>query len=1067
MRFSRFFITRPIFAGVIAVVITIVGLIAYFSLPVSQYPDIVPPTVTVSATYPGASAETVAETVAAPIEQEINGVDNMLYQSSQSTGDGKVTITVTFKIGTNLDAAQVLVQNRVAVAVPRLPEDVQRLGVVTRKTSPDFLMVVNLVSPDGSLDRGYISNYALTQVRDRLSRIDGVGDVQLFGARDYSMRVWIDPGRAAALDLTAGEIVAALRAQNVQVAAGTLGQPPYATGNAFQLNVETQGRLTDPKQFADVVIRTDTDGRQVKVSDVARVELGAQDYGANTYLSGKPTVIAAVFQRPGSNALAAAQAVSAEMETMSKKFPKGLAYKVIYNPIEFIAQSIDAVKHTLIEAMVLVVLVILVFLQKWRAAIIPIVAIPVSLIGTFAVLAAVGYSLNNLSLFGLVLAIGIVVDDAIVVVENVERNLEHGLSPLDAARKSMDEVSGALVAIVLVLCAVFIPTVFLTGLSGAFYRQFAVTISTATIISLLLSLTLSPALAAMLLKPHTDAHSGGRLTRLVRRVGDGFNRGFERMSTAYGRLTFRLVSAPRRMMLVYGGLIALTAFVFTVTPAGFVPAQDQGYFLTVIQLPPGSSVERTDAVMQKVAKRILPLAGVKGAVMLAGFDGPSQTLAPNSAAAYIPLKSFEERRKLGVTFAGIMAEAQKATADINEARLLIVPPPLIQGIGSAGGYRLMVQDQQGHGYQEMGKTAYDLIGKANQTKGLAQVYTFFDTATPRIFADVDRTKANMLGVPPERVFEALQVYLGSAFVNDFNLLGRTYRVTAQADAPFRNTTADIANLKTRSNTGQMVPIGSVSTFRDKTGPYRVVRYNLFPAVEVDGDTAKGSSSGQSLVAMEKLADTALPTGYAHEWTGIAYQQKSAGSTAALVFGMAVVFVFLVLAAQYESLTLPLAIILIVPMCLLAAMSGVNLRGMDNNVLTQIGLVVLIALAAKNAILVVEFAKQAEDVDGLTPIEAAVRAATDRLRPILMTSFAFILGAVPLVIAEGAGAELRQALGTAVFFGMIGVTGFGLLFTPTFYVVARALAQRFERRRPAPAAVTPYGPVAPHALQPAE
>ncbi|KQU61960.1 RND transporter [Sphingomonas sp. Leaf339] len=1050
MRFSRFFITRPIFAGVIAVIITIVGAIAYLALPVSQYPDIVPPTVTVSAVYPGASAETVAETVAAPIEQEINGVDNMLYQSSQSTGDGKVTITVTFKIGTDLDAAQVLVQNRVAVAVPRLPEDVQRLGVVTRKTSPDFLMVVNLVSPDGSLDRGYISNYALTQVRDRLSRIDGVGDVQLFGARDYSMRVWIDPGRAAALDLTAGEIVAALRAQNVQVAAGTLGQPPYGKSSAFQLNVETQGRLTDPKQFADVVIRTDAAGRQVRVSDVARVELGAQDYGANTYLSGQPTVIAAVFQRPGSNALGAAKAVSAEMESMSKRFPKGLEYRVIYNPTEFIAQSIDAVKHTLVEAMILVVLVILVFLQKWRAAIIPIVAIPVSLIGTFAVLAAFGYSLNNLSLFGLVLAIGIVVDDAIVVVENVERNLEHGLSPLEAARTSMDEVSGALVAIVLVLCAVFIPTVFLTGLSGAFYRQFAVTISTATIISLVLSLTLSPALAALLLKPTEPADTGNRVTRLVRRAGDSFNRGFERMSDSYARLTQRLVSAPKRMMIAYAALIAVTAGVFMVTPTGFVPAQDQGYFLTVIQLPPGSSVERTDAVMQKVAKRILPLAGVKGAVMLAGFDGPSQTLAPNSAAAYIPLKSFEERKELGVTFAGIMAEARKVTGDITEARLLIVPPPLIQGIGSAGGYRLMVQDQGGHGYGDLGKTSYDLIGKANQTKGLAQVYTFFDTATPRIFADVDRAKANMLGVPPERVFEALQVYLGSAFVNDFNLLGRTYRVTAQADAPFRNTTADIANLKTRSNSGQMVPVGSMSTFRDKTGPYRVVRYNLFPAVEVDGDTAPGFSSGQSLIAMEKLADTALPTGYAHEWTGIAYQQKAAGSTAALVFGMAVLFVLLVLAAQYESLTLPLAIILIVPMCLLAAMTGVNLRGMDNNVLTQIGLVVLIALAAKNAILVVEFAKQAEEQDGLSSAEAAVRAAKDRLRPILMTSFAFILGAVPLVIATGAGAELRQALGTAVFFGMIGVTGFGLLFTPTFYVVARGMAKRFERRRPAPA-----------------
>ncbi|WEJ98395.1 MAG: multidrug efflux RND transporter permease subunit [Candidatus Sphingomonas phytovorans] len=1045
MRFSRFFITRPIFAAVIAVVITLVGAIAYMSLPVSQYPDIVPPTVTVTANYPGASAETVAETVAAPIEQEINGVDNMLYQSSQSTGDGKVVITVTFKQGTDLDAAQVLVQNRVAIAVPRLPEDVQRLGVVTRKTSPDFLMVVNLVSPDNSLDRGYISNYALTQVRDRLSRIDGVGDVQLFGSRDYSMRVWIDPGRAAALDLTAGEIVAALRAQNVQVAAGTLGQPPYASGNAFQLNVETQGRLTDPKQFADVVIRTDANGRQVKVSDVARVELGAQDYGSNTYLSGKPTVIVAVFQRPGSNALAAAEGVSAEMKSMSARFPKGLEYKVIYNPTEFIAQSIDAVKDTLFEAIILVVLVILVFLQKWRAAIIPVVAIPVSLIGTFAVLAAFGYSLNNLSLFGLVLAIGVVVDDAIVVVENVERNLERGLTPLEAARTSMDEVSGALVAIVLVLCAVFVPTVFLTGLSGAFYRQFAVTISTATIISLVLSLTLSPALAALLLR-HKETGTGNRFQQIVNRAGDAFNRGFERMSLGYAALTRRLVNAPKKMMFAYAGLIALTGGVFWITPTGFVPAQDQGYFLTVIQLPPGSSIERTDAVMRKVAAKILPLKGIKGSVMLAGFDGPSQTLAPNSAAAYFPLKSFEERKALGVTFQGIMDEARKATADVDEARLMIVPPPLIQGIGSAGGYRMMVQDTEGRGYADLGKASYDLIGKANQTSGLAQIYTFFDTATPRIFADVDRPKANMLGVPPERVFEALQVYLGSAFVNDFNLLGRTYRVTAQADAPFRNTTADIANLKTRSNSGQMVPIGSVATFQDKTGPYRVVRYNLFPAVEVDGDTAPGFSSGQSLVTMEKLADASLPAGYSHEWTGIAYQQKAAGSTAGLVFLMAVVFVFLVLAAQYESVTLPLAIVLIVPMCLLAAMTGVNLRGMDNNVLTQIGLVVLIALAAKNAILVVEFAKQAEEQDGLSPVEAAVRAAQTRLRPILMTSFAFILGTVPLVLASGAGAELRQALGTAVFFGMIGVTAFGLLFTPTFYVVCRALAARFSRRR---------------------
>jgi len=1060
MRLSRFFITRPIFAGVIAVVITLIGAIAYWGLPVAQYPDIVPPTVTVSASYPGASAETVAETVAAPIEQEINGVDDMLYQSSQSTGDGNVTITVTFKIGTDLDAAQVLVQNRVAVAVPRLPEEVQRLGVVTRKTSPDFLMVVNLISPDHSLDRGYISNYALTQVRDRLARIDGVGDVRLFGSRDYAMRVWIDPGRAAALNLTAGDIVAALRAQNVQVAAGSLGQPPYSQGNAFQLNVETQGRLLEPGQFADVVIRSDADGRQVRVRDVARVELGAQDYNSNTYLSGQPTVIAAVFQRPGSNALAAAEKVEAEMQAMSKSFPKGLEYRVIYNPTEFIAQSVDAVIHTLFEAMVLVVLVILVFLQKWRAAIIPIVAIPVSLVGTFAVLAAVGYSLNTLSLFGLVLAIGIVVDDAIVVVENVERNLARGLPPLEAAMISMDEVSGALVAIVLVLCAVFVPTLFLTGLSGAFYQQFAVTIATATVISLIVSLTLSPALAAILLRAHDTREGGNRAVRFVHAAGDRFNTAFERLSVRYAALTARLVRRPKRMMAVYAGLIAATVALFWATPTGFIPAQDQGYFLTIVQLPAGASVERTDAVVQKVAKRILPLAGVKGVVMLAGFDGPSQTLAPNTAAAYVPLKSFAEREKLGVTFAGLMDATRKATADIDEARILVVPPPLIQGIGSAGGYRLMVQDRQGAGYKQLDATAGALIAKANQTEGLAQVYTFFNTATPRIFADVDRAKADMLGVPPAQVFEALQVYLGSAFVNDFNLIGRTYRVTAQADAPFRSTPADIADLKTRSAAGGMVPLGSVATFQDRTGPYRVTRYNLYPAVEVDGDTAPGYSSGRSLIAMEKLAADALPRGYGSEWTGIAYQQKAAGSTAGIVFALAVVFVFLVLAAQYESLLLPLSIVLIVPMCLLAAMIGVNLRGMDNNVLTQIGLVVLIALAAKNAILVVEFAKQAEEQDGLSPVEAAVQAAQVRLRPILMTSFAFILGTVPLLVASGAGAELRQALGTAVFFGMIGVTGFGLIFTPTFYVVCRALGLRLAARRARRGAADP-------ALQPAE
>jgi hydrophobe/amphiphile efflux-1 (HAE1) family protein len=1048
MRLSRFFITRPIFAAVIAIVITIVGAIAYFGLPVSQYPDIVPPTVTVSASYPGASAETVADTVAAPIEQEINGVDNMLYQSSQSTGDGRLTITVTFKLGTDLDTAQVLVQNRVALAEPRLPEEVRRQGVVVRKTSPSWLMAVNVLSPDGSLDRSYVSNYVLTQLKDRLSRVDGIGDVQVFGARDYAMRVWIDPGRAAALGLTAGEIVAALRAQNVQVAAGTIGQPPFGNGAAHQLNVETQGRFDTPQEFANIVIRTDpATGAITRLSDVARVELGAEDYGVNAYLSGKDSVILGITQRPGTNALAAEQGILRELKAASKTFPKGLNYRVIWNPTQFISESMHAVQKTLLEAMLLVVLVILVFLQSWRAAVIPIVAIPVSLIGAFAVLAALGYSLNTLSMFGLVLAIGIVVDDAIVVVENVERNLEHGLTPLEAARRSMDEVSTALVAIVLVLCAVFVPTTFLTGISGQFYRQFAVTIASATVISLLLSLTLSPALAAMLLRPKAAQAPAAGWRRVLFIAGERFNRGFDALSRRYAELTRTLVTRPKRMLFGYAGLVAATFALFWATPAGFIPAQDQSYALAAVQLPPGSSLEQTDRVLRKMVDRLLKVPGTEAAVMFAGFDGASGTQASNAGAAYVTFKPFGDRPKGGRTEGEIVAGMRAAVADMNEAMVFVIPPPVIQGIGNGGGFRMMVQDRNGAGYRALEQAAGGLIGQANGTPGLTQVYTLFNTGTPRVYADIDRAKADMLGVPPSRVFETLSVYLGSAYINDFNLLGRTFRVTAQADAPFRDDVGDIANLKTRSDAGGMVPIGSVATFQDRTGPYRVTRYNLFPAVEVDGETAPGYSTGQSMAAMERLAET-LPKGFSGEWTDLAFQQKAAGNVAGIAFGMAVVFVFLVLAAQFESLVLPLAVILIVPMTLLAAMTGVNLRGMDNNILTQIGLIVLIGLAAKNAILIVEFAKQAEE-RGASLVDAAVEAAGSRLRPILMTSFAFVLGVLPLVFAGGPGWELRQALGTAVFFGMLGVTGFGLVFTPVFYVVSRTLGDRLARWRGRP------------------
>ncbi|HET9335158.1 MAG TPA: multidrug efflux RND transporter permease subunit [Sphingomicrobium sp.] len=1045
MRFSHFFIRRPIFAGVIAIIITIVGAFSYFGLPVSQFPEIVPPTVTVSANYPGASAETVADTVAAPIEQQINGVDNMLYQSSQSTGDGRLTITVTFKLGTDLDTAQVLVQNRVALAEPSLPEEVRRQGVVVRKTSPSWLMAVNVLSPDESLDRAYVSNYALTQLKDRLSRVEGIGDVQIFGARDYAMRVWIDPGRASTLGLTAGEVVQALRAQNVQVAAGTVGQPPFDTGAAQQLNVETQGRFKTAQEFANIIVRTDpATGAVTRVRDVARVELGAEDYGVNAYLSGTDSIILGITQRPGTNALAAAEGIKAELKDAAKSFPKGLEYRIIWNPTEFISESMSEVQKTLLEAVLLVVLVIIVFLQSWRAAIIPIVAIPVSLIGTFAVLAGLGYSLNTLSMFGLVLAIGIVVDDAIVVVENVERNLEQGMTPREASHRSMDEVSTALVAIVLVLCAVFVPVTFLTGITGEFYRQFAVTISASTIISLLLSLTLSPALAALLLKPKNDHRAETGVMGMLHRAGDKFNERFNALSEWYGRFTRRVAGAPKRALTAYAGLVLLTVSLFWATPAGFIPAQDQGYALAAVQLPPGSSIERTDAILKKVVDRLLKVSGTEAAVMFAGFDGASGTQASNAGAAYVTFKPFEDRAGTDRTELNIENEMRAALADIDEAMVFVIPPPVVQGIGNGGGYRMIIQDRGDNGYEAMQGAAYQIMGAAQQEPGLANVFTLYNTATPRVYADIDRAKADMLGVPPARVFEALQVYLGSAYVNDFNLLGRTFRVTAQAEAAARDDPTDIAQLKTRSNSGQMVPIGAVATFADKTGPYRVTRYNLYPAVELDGDTAPGYSSGQSIGTMERLASS-LPQGFATEWTDIAYQQKAAGNIAILIFALSVVFVFLVLAAQFESLLLPLAIILIVPMTLLAAMAGVNLRGMDNNILTQIGLIVLIALAAKNAILIVEFAKQAEE-RGAKPLQAAVEAARTRLRPILMTSFSFILGVLPLVFASGPGFELRQALGTAVFFGMIGVTAFGLVFTPVFYVATRALGERLKRRR---------------------
>jgi len=1044
MRFSHFCIDRPIFAAVLSILITIIGLAAYVNLPVAQYPEIAPPTIEVRATYPGASAEVVSDTVASLLEQEINGVENMLYMSSQATGDGQLSLQITFKLGTDLDTAQVLVQNRVAIAEPRLPEEVRRTGVTVRKNSPDLMMVIHLSSPDASRDLLYISNYATLQVKDVLARLDGVGDVRVFSARDYAMRIWLDPDRIAARGLTAGDVVAALRAQNVQVASGVLNQPPVPTSAAFQINVETLGRLETVRQFRNIIVRADEDGRVTRLEDIGRVELGAQDYTTNGYLDTREALPLLVFQRPGSNALETSERLQATMAELSKSFPAGLQYDIVYNPTNFIQQSVDAVIDTIFEAVVLVVFVIILFLPSWRASIIPIFAIPISLIGTFIVLAAFGYSLNNLSLFGLVLAIGIVVDDAIVVVENVERNLRLGMSPRDAAHETMDEVGPALIAIALVLSAVFVPAALIPGISGQFFRQFAITIAAATLISGFVSLTLSPALCSILFKAHSEQKPATGVTRPIVGFFNAFNAGFDRLSNGYSGLTRRLARLVVVVLVVYGGLVALTVWQFDRAPTGFIPQQDQGYLITVVQLPPDSSLERTDAVMRKAAETLLEIPGVAHVVPFAGLDGATFTNASNAGAIFSSLESFAVRNRDGITLEQIVGEHYKRLGGIQEAFFITIQPPPVRGIGNAGGFKMIVQDQRGRGPQALEAAVQQLLVAANQAPEVQNVFTLYNTRTPKLYADIDRVKAEMLSVSTRDIFETLEVYLGSAFVNEFNYLGRTYRVTAQADGEFRQNIEAIANMKTRNAQGEMVPIGSVATFEDRTGAYRVPRYNLYRSAEVQGNVSAGFSTGEGLAAMESLAQEVLPDGFGFEWTELALQEKLAGNNGLLVFVAAAVFVFLLLAAQYESWTLPLAVILIVPMCLLAAVSGLQLRGIDVNILAQVGFVVLVGLASKNAILIVEFARQAE-AQGKSRIEAAAEAARTRLRPILMTSFAFILGVVPLVIATGAGAEMRQALGTSVFFGMLGVTLFGLIFTPAFYVGVRWLSDLRHRQ----------------------
>jgi hydrophobe/amphiphile efflux-1 (HAE1) family protein len=1005
--------------------------------------------INVSGQYPGASADVVATTVVAPIEEQINGVENMLYVSSNSTADGRFTISVTFDLGTNLDIAQVQVQNRVAIAQPRLPTDVRNIGVTVTKSSPDLMMVVHLYSPDKSRDDLFISNYATLEIKDALARVEGVGSITVFGSRDYAMRVWLDPDRLQSLGLTAGDVTLALQGQNVQVAGGVLNQPPVEHPGAFQVAVKTLGRLADPHEFAEIIVKR-TPGAVVRLKDVARIELAALDYGSNSYLDLDPAVALAVFQRPGSNALSTAQAVRATMDQLALRFPPGIKHTIIYDPTQFIQQSVEEVQKTIGEAIVLVVLVVVLFLQTWRAAVIPLVAIPVSLVGTFFFMAIFGFTLNNLTLFGLVLAVGIVVDDAIVVVENVERNIAAGLAPREAAIKSMDEVGAALVAIALVLGAVFVPAGFITGISGQFYRQFALTIAGATFISLVVSLTLSPALCALLLKPH-DARPARPWERPLRGFFRLFNRGFEALARGYGWMTARVVRFAVVMLVVYAGIIAFGLNEFRKTPTGFIPSLDRGYLIIATQLPPGAALARTDEINRRAVDIALKVPGVSSAVNIVGFSGATFTNAPNAGAIFAVLEPFEQRAGDHARSAGaITAELMRRLGEIQEALILVIAPPPVPGIGNAGGVRMMIEDRAGRGPLALQAAVDAMVNRARETPGLMQVYTLFETSTPQVYLEIDRTKAQMLGVTAPDVFAALQIYIGSSYVNDFNLFGRTFRVTAQAAGPFRLQPRDVLNIRVRNSTGGTVPLASFTTVRDVAGPYRVPRYNLYPAAELDASWVPGYSQSFAIGTLQRLAAETLPDGFGYEWTTLAFQQLRAGSTAAFAFVLAVVFVFLVLAAQFESLTLPVAVIMIVPMCLVAAITGVVLRGQDNNILTQVGFVVLIGLAAKNAILIVEFAKQLED-QGRDRWAAAVEAARLRLRPILMTSFAFIFGVVPLVWAVGAGAEMRQNLGTAVFFGMIGVTLFGLVFTPAFYVVSRWIADRFGRRRPAAAA----------------
>ncbi len=1041
MNLSKFFIDRPIFAGVISVAIFLAGLLSMFLLPISEYPEVVPPSVVVTAQFPGANPKVIAETVATPLEEQINGTENMLYMFSQAASDGTLTLTVTFALGTDPNLAQQLVQNRVNQALPRLPEVTRNLGVTTIKSSPDLTMVVHLLSPNNRYDMLYLRNYAVLNVKDRLAKIQGVGQVQMFGSGDYAMRLWLNPQKIAERKMTADEVINAVRHQNVQVAAGVINGPPYGSKGELQLPINAQGRLSDPDQFAAIVIKRDN-GVVTRLSDVARVEVQASQYGLRSLLDNKQAVAIPIFQAPGSNAIQISNAVRATMEELKQNFPQGLEYRIVYDPTVFVRGSIEAVVHTLLEAVLLVVLVVILFLQTWRASIIPLLAVPISIVGTFAAMYMFGFSINALSLFGLVLAIGIVVDDAIVVVENVERNIENGLSPRDATLKAMREVTGPIIAIALTLCAVFVPIAFISGLTGEFYRQFALTIAFSTVISAFNSLTLSPALAALLLKGH-DAPKD-KLTRVMDgvfgRFFAWFNRVFHRGSENYGKGVTRILGRKSAALAVYAVLLGATYVGFQLVAPGFVPIQDKQYLVSFAQLPDGATLDRTEKVIREMSDIAMKEPGVDHAVSFPGLSINGFINSASSGIVFVTLKPFEERRSSDLSGIAISQKLQAKYAAVKDAYIAIFPPPPVQGMGTIGGFKLQVEDRTDLGYDPLDQVMKTLQAKAAKTPELAGVFSGYKVSVPQLFADLDRTKAMQLGVDVQDVFDSMQIYLGSQYVDDFNKFGRTYQVIAQADAQFRSRPDDILQLQTRNADGQMVPFGAIMKVSETTGPDSAMRYNGFRSADLNGGPAPGYSTGQAQAAITKLLAENLPKGMSYEWTDLTYQQILAGNTALLVFPLCVLLVFLVLAAQYESLFLPLAIILIVPMCLLSAITGVWLTGGDNNIFTQIGLFVLIGLACKNAILIVEFARELE-IAGAKTLDAAIQAARLRLRPILMTSFAFIMGVVPLVLSSGAGAEMRHAMGVAVFSGMLGVTFFGLFLTPTFYVLMRELEKR--------------------------